>query len=108
VIRILPIEQAARSPFLGARALLMLHDLGERRPAPPPILLSQAFGLTAAEARLASRVGTGEPISRAAEQLGISAETARSQLKSIFAKTDVHRQAELVALLARLQCFSTE
>ena len=35
-------------------------------------------------------------------QFGIAKETGRSQLKSIFAKTGAHRQAELVALLAPL------
>jgi DNA-binding CsgD family transcriptional regulator len=34
--------------------------------------------------------------------LGISKITARNQLKTIFSKTDTHRQSELVALLARL------
>jgi hypothetical protein len=33
---------------------------------------------------------------------GISVHTARSQLKSVFAKTDTHRQAELVALAGKL------
>ena len=70
-------------------------------------LLQQTFGLTVAEARLAALVGAGESIASAAEQLSISSETARSQLKAIFAKTDIHRQADLVALLSRLQYFPT-
>jgi DNA-binding CsgD family transcriptional regulator len=105
LIRILPIEPAARCPFLGARALLLLLDLSERRP-PESRLLITSFGLTAAEARLAALIGAGETIERAAEQLGISMQTARTQLKSVFGKTGTHRQAELVALIARLHGFS--
>jgi DNA-binding CsgD family transcriptional regulator len=107
LIRILPIEAAARSPFLGARALLMLLDLGQRS-APPPGLLAQVFGLTAAEAKLASLLGAGESVERAAERLGISPLTARTQLKAVFSKTDTHRQAELAALLLRLLSFPAE
>jgi DNA-binding CsgD family transcriptional regulator len=102
LIRILPIERAARSPFLGARALLMLQDLGERSAVPPP-LLSRMFGLTAAEANLASLIGAGCSINRATEQLNISSHTARTQLKAIFAKAEIHRQADLVALLSQLR-----
>jgi hypothetical protein len=39
----------------------------------------------------------------AARELKISRETARNQLKSVFAKTDTHRQSELVALLFQVR-----
>ena len=38
----------------------------------------------------------------AARELTITRETARNQLKSVFAKTDTHRQSELVALLMQV------
>jgi DNA-binding CsgD family transcriptional regulator len=69
---------------------------------PPQAALQAAFGLSEAEARLAARLASGEALEMVAEQFGIAKETGRSQLKSIFAKTGVHRQAELVALLAPL------
>jgi DNA-binding CsgD family transcriptional regulator len=106
LIRILPIEAAARSPFLGARALLMLLDLSERT-APHCGLLTRVLGLTAAEAKLASLIGAGDSLERAAERLGISSLTARTQIKAVFSKTSTHRQGELVALLSRLWLFPT-
>jgi DNA-binding NarL/FixJ family response regulator len=39
----------------------------------------------------------------AAHELKISRETARNQLKSVFAKTDTHRQSELVALFLQVE-----
>ena len=101
VIRILPVDGAARSPFLGARALLVLTDLCRKSP-PQADVLAQTFGLSPAEARLASLMATGISPERVAEELGISRETVRNQLKAVFAKTDTHRQGELVALLSRL------
>jgi DNA-binding CsgD family transcriptional regulator len=65
--------------------------------------LRDVFHLTNAEAKLAARLAGGEDIDAAAAALGVTRQTARSQLKSIFGKTDTHRQAELVALLARLR-----
>jgi DNA-binding CsgD family transcriptional regulator len=101
ILRVLPVHGAARAPFLGARALLTL-TAAEPRPGPKPALLARAFGLTPAEARLASIIAEGLNPKRAAEELGISKATARNQLKAIFAKTGTHRQSELVALLGRL------
>lgn len=101
VIQVLPIDGAARSPFLGARALLVLSDLG-RKSMPRVDLLAQAFGLSPAEARIASLIVTGMSPEQAAEQLGIARETARNQLKAVFAKTDTHRQGQLIALLSQL------
>lgn len=101
VIRILPVSGPARTPFLGARALLIFSDLS-RAPAPSPKLLSQALGLSCAEARLASLISVGRSPEQAAQQLGLARETARTQLKAVFAKTETHRQGELIALLSRL------
>jgi DNA-binding CsgD family transcriptional regulator len=101
VIRALPISGAARGPFLGARALLILSDLGQGHP-PSADVLAQAFSLTAAEARLAALIGAGRSVDEAAAQIGIRPQTVRNQLKAVFAKTGTHRQPELVALLSRL------
>jgi DNA-binding CsgD family transcriptional regulator len=100
-LRILPVNGAARSPFLGARALIVVSD-PTRKSAPKGELLLKAFGLSPAEARLCSLIATGISLDRAAEELGIAHETARNQLKAIFAKTGRHRQSELVALLSKL------
>jgi DNA-binding CsgD family transcriptional regulator len=101
VIRVLPVHGAARSPFLGARALLTFASV-EPRPGPKSSLLAKLFGLTPAEAKLASLMAEGISVEKAAEALEISRETARNQLKAVFAKTATHRQSELVALLSGL------
>jgi DNA-binding CsgD family transcriptional regulator/PAS domain-containing protein len=98
IIKVLPIDGAARGPFLGARALLLLVELGAK-PAPKESLLVKAYGLSRAEARLAARLAMGRSLEEAANELGIALATARTQLKAVFTKTGVHRQGELVALL---------
>ena len=80
IIRILPIDSAARSPFLDARALLILTDLHSRS-GPPPDLLSQIFKLTPAEAKIASLTARGIAPEQAAKELGISRETVRNSAK---------------------------
>jgi DNA-binding CsgD family transcriptional regulator/PAS domain-containing protein len=101
VIRMLPVPLAARGPFMGARSLLTLTPL-EPKPGANPALLCKLFGLTPAEAKLASLIAEGLPPEGAAEELGIARETARNHLKAVFAKTGTHRQAEFVALVTRL------
>ena len=63
--------------------------------------LARTYGLTPTEARIAVHLAAGGSITGYAELFGVSAGTARSQLKSIFAKTGVDRQAALVALVGR-------
>ena len=105
LIEALPIDGAARAPFLHARALLLLKPV--TKPARPDWpLLAEIFGLTPAEARLAARLATGEALEQAADELAITKATARNQLQSVFRKTDVNRQAELVALLSSLRLSS--
>ena len=64
-----------------------------------PKRLAVLYGLSPSEARLAAKIATGMSMEEAANELHITYETARSQLKSVFAKTGVTRQAELVSLL---------
>lgn len=101
LIRVLPVDGAARSPFLGARALLVFSDL-QGKSGPQPQLLSRIFGLSQAEAKLAVVIAAGHSPQEAAAKLGIARETARNQLKAVFAKTGTHRQGELIALLSAL------
>ena len=69
-------------------------------------LLGLIFGLTAAEARLASALSKGQDLDGAAAAFGVSPQTVRSQLKTIFAKTGWRRQAELVARVAHVRSTS--
>lgn len=57
------------------------------------------YKLTPAEAKLAVRLARGESLEEIAVRLGITLHTARTQLKSIFAKTGCRRQPELVVML---------
>jgi DNA-binding CsgD family transcriptional regulator len=98
----LPITSFAHDLFNGGDALL--HFSGLRKEAEPQErLLSRTFELTPAEARLASRLASGEGLDAALAGLAIGRETARTQLRAIFAKTGTRRQAELAALLSRLR-----
>jgi len=101
LIKVLPVHGAAATPFLGARAILVLRDLeAERRP--PLEILAEAFSLTSAEAKVASLVAAGASPEEIAFELQVSRETVRNQIKAIFGKTGTHRQSELAALVARI------
>jgi DNA-binding CsgD family transcriptional regulator len=98
---VMPMTSFAHDLFNGGDALLYFTDLVAERP-PSEQVLSLGFQLTAAEARLASSLAAGEGIGAASARLAIGRETARTQLRAIFAKTGTRRQAELTALLSRL------
>jgi len=65
--------------------------------------LRQLFGLTPTEARLVASLSEGLSLKEIAERSFQSYQTVRTHLKSIFSKTETGRQAELVALVARLK-----
>lgn len=102
IVRIWPLEGPSHASRQDTRALLTLNALGPR-PGPPVAILAKIFHFTPAEAKLASIVARGASMQCAAEELKISPETARTQLKAVFAKTNTHRQSELVALLLRVE-----
>lgn len=67
-----------------------------------PDTIRELLGVTPAEARLCAVLAQGHSLVEAARQLGVAHNTAKAQLRSVFAKTQVHRQAQLVNLLGAL------
>lgn len=63
--------------------------------------LALMYELTPAESRLAQCLLGGTSIEEIAKMLDVKLPTLRTQLASIFAKTNTNRQAELVALFKR-------
>jgi len=64
--------------------------------------VQEAFGLTAAEVEIVRGITLGQPIKDIAGARGRSAETVRTQLRSILAKTETHSQQELVRVVLGL------
>jgi len=104
VLRVLPLDVNARRKDherLAAALLIREPSLGADI---PPNDLRLLFDLTAREAELASRLAHAEQLTEAAAQLGVSVKTARHYLETIFRKTGVRRQAELIALIDGFAC----
>lgn len=101
MVEALPATGPMRDAFRRIGALVVVTDL-DARPRLPDSVIRDAFHLTAAEGRLASILAGGEDLRKAADCLGVTYETARAHLKAIFGKTQMSRQAELAAMLARM------
>jgi DNA-binding CsgD family transcriptional regulator len=84
-----------------AAALLLITDV-ERPARLSHELLTQFFGLTETEAKLARELASGKSLQDVSAQLTISEGHARQRLKIIFNKTSTSRQGELIALLGKL------
>ncbi|MDH4651396.1 MULTISPECIES: helix-turn-helix transcriptional regulator [unclassified Pseudomonas] len=70
---------------------------------PQSQLLADIFHLSPAEKRLAELLAQGNTPDACAERLNVSINTVRTQLRTLFRKTDTSRQADLVKLFARLR-----
>ena len=80
-------------------AALFVSD-PESKPATPATMLRTFYGFTPAETRLASELLQDRTVEECAETLKISINTARTQLKKLFEKTNTRRQTELLRLLS--------
>ena len=102
LVEALPVTSTSTDIFESGRAILVVSDLTQPY-FTDAALLSLVFGLTSAEARLATAVCKGQDLNMAAKSFGVGRETVRTQLKAIFAKTGARRQAELVARAAQIK-----
>jgi len=83
----------------GCPAWMMFISDPDTQIAAPLGILRQLFGFTPAEATLALKLANGHSLDEAAELLNIRRNTARAHLRSVFAKSGVTRQAELVRVI---------
>ncbi len=90
----------ARYSFTQASFLVFLDEV-PAAPGPDASLRSR-YGLTPTEIRVATALAEGLSVRAIADRHGVTYETARSQIKSVLSKTGTSRQAELVALVAKL------
>lgn len=86
-------------PGSDAAAFLFVR-LIDAQAAPSADALKQLFGLSPTEARLAHELATGLDVKDAAGSMGVTVNTARTYLRTIFQKTGVNRQSELMRLFA--------
>jgi DNA-binding CsgD family transcriptional regulator len=97
-IQIGPIRNSAIQTSLPVAAVAFVHDpLRQHRPTQE--VLRMLYGLTPAECRVALLLGDGHAPRKIANMIGVTDNTVRSQIKSIFFKTGVKRQGELIRLL---------
>lgn len=106
IAHVLPLRLAGLDVFAGAVSILFLTPLTPQH-SPAPEMLQALFDLTPAEARIASLLIDGKSINAISETNAVSLNTVRTQLKSVFHKTGVDRQVDLVSLLGQRQTPST-
>jgi DNA-binding CsgD family transcriptional regulator len=85
----------------GASVLLLVRGT-DAAPDVSGACLIDLYGLTGAEARVATALLAADTLPEIAARLGIGLATVRSHLHRLFDKTGTRRQAELVGLLATL------
>lgn len=99
IVRPVPVSQWSEGQSSPCAAVFIsdpdVHEQASKK------TLGELFELTPAEANLAILLAQGLSLTEVSEAQNISPHTARAQLKSIFAKTGVSRQAELVRLIIK-------
>lgn len=99
VVLVLPFHEESQT---GRGRALVLVRSGKGMSEILTNSLRQLFRLSPAEASITVALGTGMDLNELAQQRGVKLNTLRSQVASIMAKTGTRRQAQLVALVARI------
>jgi DNA-binding CsgD family transcriptional regulator/PAS domain-containing protein len=99
IVRPLPSQPESEASELPGLAVF-ISDPEEQSEAPVAVL-AKLFGFTPTEAQLALRLSNGLNLDEVAAALGMSRNTARAHLRSVFTKTGISRQSALVRLILK-------
>lgn len=97
----MPLQGLSNSSLSAFHAVMVLVDTNTLSSIPTSTLRT-VFDLTEAEARVAVAIGNGATLDDYSRETGVSKETSRVHLQSVFRKTGVQRQHALAALLGTL------
>jgi DNA-binding CsgD family transcriptional regulator len=98
IVYVIPVRGAANDIFMAALCVLVIPTVARMGIASAQVIQC-LFDLTPAEARVARGIAIGKTVDELALEAGLAASTVRNQLKSVFSKTGVSRQADLVGIL---------
>ena len=99
VIRPVPVTEWSEGHAVPTVAIFISDP--EQASEAPIQIITRLFGFTPTEASLAMLLVNGLTLDEAAAELNISRNTARTHLRSVFAKTGVGRQTMLVRLILK-------
>ncbi|CAN5606381.1 helix-turn-helix transcriptional regulator [soil metagenome] len=100
------LPETGRFGALDGRARSIVFITQEHRKLlPSPEVLQRLYNLTPAEIRCVQALGT-DKLEQAADVLGLSPHTVRTQLKNVYAKTGCDSRADLTRLLLSLASIS--
>lgn len=102
VLHVIPVARNARDIFPGVDAIIALVPINFPSLPLKPVL-QNLYDITQAEAKVAEGLLSGLSAKELAASGGVSIETIRTHMKSLFAKTGVRRQAEFIARLSTLR-----
>lgn len=91
-------DSNVRTSANGRFAVVYLNDPDDVAPVNDEHLI-QVYGLTNAEARIASLLCSGNSVADICTELGVAQNTCRTHIKRIFAKTNTNKQSELISLI---------
>jgi DNA-binding CsgD family transcriptional regulator len=99
VLNIAPMPALDAGLGRSPRAIVTVRGL---RDFPGPPVLAEALGITLAEAEVVAMLGNGLSREAIAVERGTALVTVRTQIKAIFSKLGIRREAELMSLIRRL------
>lgn len=99
VIRGVPGQGVAEGQSIPSLAVFISDP--EQASGAPLQAITRLFGFTPSEASLAMLLANGLTLDEASSELGVSRNTARTHLRSLFGKTGVSRQTMLVRLILK-------
>jgi DNA-binding CsgD family transcriptional regulator len=98
IVHVVPIRGLARDVFSRASVVVLVTPV-VIADVPTAEVIQGLFDLTPTEARVARALGRGETVAEIATANRVAQPTVRNQIREIFSKTGVNRQADLVGLL---------
>lgn len=101
MLRAQPLRNSGIAHFDSCRAILTITDL-DNQGQPDSLSLKEVYSLTKREIEICESLLAGASLNDIASMSGTSSMTVRSQMRSIFYKTQTNSQRGLVLLLSRL------